>query len=77
MHFKFFFYDLLTALGTVSNTYAQVARAQSYATHQALIMCNMLCATWYEGTAQVLSLTELKSHFLKFFFLLLAETINR
>ena len=22
----------------------------------------MLCATWYEGTAQVLSLTELKSH---------------
>ena len=27
-----------------------------------LIMCNMSCATWYEGTAQLLRLTELKSH---------------
>ena len=27
------FYNLLTALGTVSNTYAQVARAQSRANH--------------------------------------------
>ena len=25
----------------------------------------MSCATWYEGTAQIISLTELKSHFLK------------
>ena len=25
-------------------------------------MCNMLCATWYEEIAQLLSLTELKSH---------------
>ena len=24
------------------------------------ITCNMSCATWYEGTAQLLSLTELK-----------------
>ena len=38
-------------------TYAQVARVQimrkSRAAHQALIMCNMLCAVWYEGTAQL------------------------
>ena len=48
---------------------------KSRATHRALITCYM-CATWYEGTAQLLSLTELKSHlFLRF--ILLAETINR
>ena len=35
---------------------------KSRATHPALITCNMQCATWYEGTAQLLSLTELKSH---------------
>ena len=35
---------------------------KSRATHRALITCNMLCATWYEGTAQLSSLTELKSH---------------
>ena len=35
---------------------------KSRATHRALIMCNMSCATWYEGTAQLLSLTEFKSH---------------
>ena len=34
--FFFFFYDLLTAPRTVSNTYAQVARA--------LITCSMPCA---------------------------------
>ena len=33
---------------------------KSRVTHRALIKCNMLCATWYEGTAQLLSLTELK-----------------
>ena len=32
-------------------------------------MCNMLCATWYEGTAQLLSLTELKSHFFQLHFI--------
>ena len=32
------------------------------ATDGALIMCNMSCATWCKGTAQLLSLTELKSH---------------
>ena len=50
------FYNLLTAPRTVSNTYAQVAIAQSCATHRAthwtLIACNMPCATTCEGTAQ-------------------------
>ena len=36
---------------------------KSRATHRALITCNMSCATWYEGTDQVLSFTELKSHY--------------
>ena len=35
---------------------------KSHATHQALIMCSMSCATWYPGTAQLLSLAMLKSH---------------
>ena len=35
---------------------------KSRATHRALITCNMSCATWYQGTAQLLSFTELKSH---------------
>ena len=39
-----FFYNLLTAPRTVSNTYAQVARAivcKSRATHRSLITCNV------------------------------------
>ena len=40
---------------------------------QALVMCNM-CATWHKGTAQLLSLTEFKLHYVSF--ILLAETIN-
>ena len=36
---------------------------KSRAAHRALITRNMSCATWYEGTAQLLSLTELKSRF--------------
>ena len=55
------FYNLLTAPCTVSNAYAQVAMAQSCA-NRALITCSMSCVTWYKGTAQLLSLTELKSH---------------
>ena len=39
------------------------------------VQCVMFRATWYQGTAQLLSLTELKSHL--FSFILLAETINR
>ena len=35
---------------------------KSRAIHRALFICNMSCATWHEGTAQLLSLTELKSH---------------
>ena len=35
---------------------------KSRAAHRALITCKMSCATWYEGTAQLSSLTELKSH---------------
>ena len=35
---------------------------KSHATHWALITYSMLQATWYKGTAQLLSLTELKSH---------------
>ena len=47
--------------------YAQVAQAQSCANHMQLIerlsrASAMLRATWYEGTAQLLSLTELKWH---------------
>ena len=62
-----FLHNLLTAPRTVSNMYAQVAWAQSCADHVQHIerlsrASVMSCATWYEGTAQLLSLTELKSH---------------
>ena len=30
---------------------------------------HVLCATWYEGTAQLLSLTELKSHLFELYFI--------
>ena len=69
-----FVYNLLTALQTLSNRYAQVARAQSCANHVQHIerlsrASVMLCATWYEGTAQLLSLTELKSHLFQLYFI--------
>ena len=35
---------------------------KSHATHTALITCNMLCVTWYEGTVQLLRLEEFKLH---------------
>ena len=35
---------------------------KSSATHWVLVTCNMSCASWYKGTAQLLSLTELKLH---------------
>ena len=68
------FYNLLTAPRTVSNTYAQVARAQSCANHVQHIerlsrASVMLRATWYEGTAQLLSLTKLKSHLFELYFI--------
>ena len=57
------FYNLLTAPRTVSHTHVHVATScTARGTHRALITCNMPCATWYEGTAQLLRLTELKSH---------------
>ena len=35
---------------------------KSRATQRARMTCNVSCATWYEGIAQLLILTELKSH---------------
>ena len=68
------FYNLLTAPRTVSNTYAQVARAQSCANHvqhiERLSHASVkLRVTWYEGTAQLLSFTELKSHLFECYFI--------
>ena len=40
----------------------------SLSTHWALIMCNKSCATCYERTAQLLYLTEFKSHLLQLYF---------
>ena len=62
-------YNLLTALWTISNAYAQVAQAQACANHVQLsstyyLKHVMLRATWYEGTAQLLSLTDYKLHLL-------------
>ena len=66
--------NLLSVSRTVSNTYAQVARR-----NQVQITCNTLStyhvqhvilhATWYEGTAQLLSLTELKWHLFELYFI--------
>ena len=42
---------------------------KSCATHQALITCKIQCARCYEGTAQLLSLTEFKPHFFYFSFI--------
>ena len=68
------FYNLLTVPRTVSNTYAQVAQAQQCANHVQHIerlSCAsvVLRATWYEGTAQLLSLTDLKSHLFELYFI--------
>ena len=50
------FYNFLTAPRTVSNTYANMCKSR--ATHRALITCNLQCATWYEGTVQLLRFPE-------------------
>ena len=43
---------------------------KSCATHRALITCNMWCAMWYKGTAQLwINLTELKSHLFWLYFI--------
>ena len=54
--------------------YAQVAQAQPCANHVQHIerlshASVMLRAAWYEGTAQLLSLTELKSHLFELYFI--------
>ena len=50
---------------------------KSRATHRALITCKcMLRVTWYGGTTQLLSLTELKSD-LSELFISLAKPLNR
>ena len=59
---------------TISNTYAQVARAQSCENHVQHIERSsrasvMLRATWYEGTAQQFCLPELKSHLFELCFI--------
>ena len=67
------FLQSLAAPRTVSNAYTQLPgrnRVQitcntSSANHVQLVV---LSATWYEGTAQLLSLTELKSHLFEFLF---------
>ena len=68
------FRGLLTAPRTVSNTYAQVAKTHSRASHvqhiERFSRANfMLRATCFEGTAQLLSLTELKSHLFELYFI--------
>ena len=37
---------------------------------------HVLHATWYEGTGQLLSLTDFKSHLFDLFFILLAEPLT-
>ena len=68
------FYNLLTAPRTVLNTDAQVVRAQTCVNHVqhiegALITCNLHFSTWYERTAQILSLAEFKSHLFQLYFI--------
>ena len=43
---------------------------KSCATHRALITCDMQCATWYEGTAQLLKIdrVELEIALLQLYF---------
>ena len=78
----FFFNNLLTAPRTISNTYTTLKRPGSnrvqitYNTSSAYhVQHVVLRATQYEGSAQLLSLTEFKSHL--FSFILLAEPFSR
>ena len=61
----------LIMCNTQSAHHVQHTEHSSCATHTPLIMCNMLCVTWYEGTAQLLRLEEFQSHY--FSFILLAR----
>ena len=63
--FFFWFYNLHCAVNCLQHVRSNdqdVIVCKSRATYQALITCNMSCARWYEGKAQLLSLTEYKSH---------------
>ena len=60
---------------TSSDYHVQHIERLSRATHRAIITCNTSCATWYEGTAQLLCLTDFKSHFFELF--VTGRTINR
>ena len=73
------YYNLLNALRTVSNTYTQVARAQSCANHVQHIG-RLSCVTCYvpRGTKEQLSYWVWQSsNRINLSFILLAETINR
>ena len=69
---------LFNAPRTVSNMFAQVARAQSFANHVHTSSANhvhhvVLHATWYEGTAQLL---RQSLNCIYFSFIQLAEPLN-
>ena len=77
------FYNLLTAPQTVSCAYAEVCKSR--AAHRTLTTCNRSCATWYEGTTQLLVRRDSSAmkfdrdeiaSILGFFFMLLAETVT-
>ena len=56
------FYDLLIAQQTASSGSGAIM-CKLRATHRALIMCNVQCATWYEGTASwAIEFDRVKSH---------------
>ena len=55
---------------------------KSRSTHQVLLPCSMLCAMWYEGTAQIIALHLFQLHFISWnriylSFVLLAESLNQ
>ena len=64
----------MNCLQRVCSSGQGVKVCKSCATHQALITCNMSCAMWYEGTAQLLSLTELSCIYCN---IILAKTMSR
>ena len=75
-----FFYNLFTAPRTVSNTYAHVILVcANHVQHiERLSRATVvLRATRYEGTAQLLSLTEFKSLLFEVFFILAEPLIEK
>ena len=51
-----------------SSSHGQVV-CTSRTTHRTLIICNVSCATGNEGTAQLRSLTEMKSYLFELYFI--------